>query len=100
MEWVFDDGTVVRLGGEVEGASLLAQRLRQRFANPQLTSQLSRPCPTNWLPVDRMNPLHVNAVIWEVNRGVGKPVLVRGPEIEYPKSTTVPEDDPGEPFFH
>ena len=35
MTWRFSDGTVVELGGKVEGPSLFAQELRQSIADPE-----------------------------------------------------------------
>lgn len=40
MTWRFSDGTTVELGGKVDGPSLFAQKLRERFASNEATVQI------------------------------------------------------------
>lgn len=51
MTWRFSDGTTVELGGEVEGPTLIAQRLRQQIATGEETVQ-AWPPPGGTLPLD------------------------------------------------
>lgn len=86
MRWVFDDGTVVHLGGKVEGNSPLAKSLRQDVAkvgteNPLSVQLSARPSP--WVAVDLRNPLHVD----EWLRNEPKSRLVEFPALERPVRT-------------
>lgn len=56
-EWRFSDGTIVRLGGEVEGASLFAQELRESLG--EVTELEFGPCPSPLIPFDKWNPDHM-----------------------------------------
>jgi hypothetical protein len=53
--WRFSDGTVAHLGGEVEGASLFAQQLREVLGQPDLQMELG-PSPGPLVAVDLSNP--------------------------------------------
>jgi hypothetical protein len=50
--WRFSDGTIVHLGGEVEGSSLFAQELRRELEQPDLEVQIW-PHPNPGVPLDR-----------------------------------------------
>jgi hypothetical protein len=52
MIWRFSDGTTVELGGNVEGPTLIAQRLRSHLARPRTVSI--------WPPPGGDAPLDVN----------------------------------------
>lgn len=54
MIWSFSDGTTVELGGNVEGATLLAQRLRNDLAAPQLVCIW--PPPGGYVELDLDDP--------------------------------------------
>lgn len=58
--WRISDGTTYTLGGEVEGASLFAQELREHLATVQELS-IAYPGPT--IPFERDNPTHVDMLI-------------------------------------
>lgn len=49
MIWQFSDGTTVELGGNIEGATILAQQLRQDLPRA-LVYPYRHPCPAT--PVD------------------------------------------------
>lgn len=45
MQWKFSDGTVVSLGGDVEGSTLFAQELRGDIAAPERVTVELTPIP-------------------------------------------------------
>lgn len=64
MEWRFSDGTVVHLGGKVEGNGALAKQLLgeqevERELHRPITVNV-RPQPTSGVDLDVNNPRHVN----------------------------------------
>jgi hypothetical protein len=58
MIWKFSDGTTVELGGKVEGATLLAQRLRSQLAEPQSVGIWPPPC--GYVALDLDDPALLN----------------------------------------
>lgn len=54
MIWSFSDGTTVELGGNVEGATLLAQRLRQELAETE--TLCIWPPPNDGVAFDKTDP--------------------------------------------
>lgn len=83
MRWVFDDGTVVHLGGKVEGNSELARSLRLDVAQ---TTHAERPLalplgprPSEWVVLDVKNPHHVDS--WLRNTPT-RAQLVAAPDVE------------------
>jgi hypothetical protein len=55
MKWRFSDGTVVELGGNVEGATYFAQAIRSLIADPR-THVAIWPEPTETVPLDVDDP--------------------------------------------
>jgi hypothetical protein len=88
MEWVFSDGTVVRLGGEVEGGSLFAQRVRAKIANPGTGVTMRRPQPCGMSPLDVNNWLSVQSLLDDMQQ----PKVLSSPLLTWPH--VVPDDDP------
>jgi hypothetical protein len=52
MKWVFSDGTVAHLGGEIEGTTYFAQLLRELVSQPSTVGI--------WAPPDGGVPLDLN----------------------------------------
>ncbi len=57
--WRFSDGTTVELGGNVEGASLFAQHLRERLSRPPLFISIW-PLPAPRIDLDLNDIAHVD----------------------------------------
>jgi hypothetical protein len=81
VEWRFSDGTVVRLGGVVEGVSAFAQRLRddlERLAEDFRPPEVAvGPMPAPLEKLDPQNAYHVNAWVMEsADRHIITPVSV------------------------
>jgi hypothetical protein len=53
--WVFSDGTVAKLGGNVEGGTAFAQALREEIADPSTLVGLG-PIPGPSVPLDVNDP--------------------------------------------
>ena len=83
MEWKFSDGTVVRLGGEVEGASVFAQEMRSLLTQPQGVSVTILYPHT--LPLDPNDPLSVSLLLRE--QSLYGPALTAGEFLPTPKLT-------------
>lgn len=58
MTWKFSDGTAVALGGDVEGASLFAQSIRESLADTPLIGL--GPEPSVPVPLDTGDVLHMD----------------------------------------
>ena len=88
MEWKISDGTVVHLGGEIEGDGPVAQRLLedlQRMADGVLVYVGVRPEPAGSEPLDLDSALHVNA--WVFGAALRESATVESaPEIEFPET--------------
>ena len=84
MEWQFSDGTVVRLGGVVEGDSAFADRLRSELVLLPLGRAKSvcvEPEPSSGETLDPDNARHVE--IWSEDWSRFFDVtLTSGPELE------------------
>ncbi len=61
MIWRFSDGTTVELGGKVEGATLLAQRLRFELAETQQITIWALPSPS--IEFDKAAPALLDAFL-------------------------------------
>ena len=55
MIWYFSDGTIAKLGGEIEGGTAFAQELRHLLADPKQRVQV-KPIPDEAPLLDRNNP--------------------------------------------
>jgi hypothetical protein len=83
MTWELSDGTVVRLGGDVEGSTALAVRLRMaasaaKRGAPDLVSY--GPQPGAWAPLDLANESLVNIWVRTAAAKAGVAVL-KAPEL-------------------
>lgn len=77
--WKFSDGTIVRLGGDVEGGSLLAQELREYM--PRVT-EVPAPIGSAHEEAFNMNdPRHVALYLQQAVAEHGGDVkIIQGPE--------------------
>jgi hypothetical protein len=83
MIWTVSDGTTVELGGNVEGATVLAQQLRQELARPGLQVTIW-PLPDGKVDLDPNNPALLDAwlreeIAWR-NRARGLPLKLTSPD--------------------
>lgn len=104
--WIFSDGTVVHLGGLIEGATIFAQQLREKVQLPFLHPKvrLGLP-PAGAVKVNLNDPAMVNAwledevehrrLIW--SRQNDRPLAETKPPIRIIER---PENIPPLPFEH
>jgi|1185.fasta_scaffold334048_1 hypothetical protein len=95
--WVLSDGTEVRLGGDVKGASEAARELRSDVARVRRGAAIPVqvcPPPGGSASLDVGVDYHVDAWIRAIARWQGV-VIVSAPEVEYPDPYAGDEDEPG-----
>jgi hypothetical protein len=84
VTWHFSDGTVAKLGGEIEGGTAFAQKLRNNLSGTPLVPD--GPMPSRGKPLDRSNPTHFDWFLRnEMNRPCNKWMMVsiiKAPEVE------------------
>lgn len=93
MTWVLSDGTEVELGGEVRGATVFAQELRQAIADKRTTVRVD-PNPMPELRLDVNEPFLLDRFIRDEGAAQWRPVkvtVVKGPKVERPASIPVYE---------
>lgn len=86
MIWRFSDGTTVELGGNVEGPTLLAQRLRQQIASGSELVSIWPP-PGGDVPLDTSDAAILDA--W-LGRELDYLRRVRGLNISLARPSNVP----------
>ncbi len=100
MKWVLSDGTVIHLGGEVEGDSPIAKVLRRELSPPYRLMPV-HPIPSGAVPLDPNNPHHLAEAISDATRchEGGRVGVVSAPEMPKPEPGFELEPDPdADPF--
>lgn len=103
MKWEFSDGTVAHLGGDVEGATVFAQRLRSAIASSDTTVSIW-PEPSESVALDVEDPaifdrflrneVAIPALGWMMTS------LVRAPEVPPLPDPPWDDEDDGIPMIH
>ncbi|MFO7178992.1 MAG: hypothetical protein DIU78_009860 [Pseudomonadota bacterium] len=75
MIWRFSDGTTVELGGNVEGDTYFAQRLRAEL--PERATVSIWPLPSDAVPFDRSDPALLDAMLTHFARSEGVRIVQR-----------------------
>jgi hypothetical protein len=100
LEWRFSDGTVVRLGGVIEGDGPMARALRgdlERMAAGRPVVVNVAPHPGGDDPLDVGDPYHVHQWLGQTLRGLTGVQLTAAPVVAVPQ---FPNDRPIEPYGH
>lgn len=96
--WRFSDGTVVHLGGVVDGDSAFAREVRQELARPDVEVSIW-PLPGGSVPLDKNDPALLNAFLWDssyIPRQRGELELVDAPDVpDLPPDPRPGENVPG-----
>lgn len=80
MIWRFSDGTTVGLGGSVEGATILAQQLRETLRRPQVLVEIWPP-PGGSVPLDVNDAALLDAWLqWEMRDRRRLPLTLTRPD--------------------
>lgn len=94
MTWILSDGTEVELGGEVRGASVFAQELREAFAHGEAQVEVYAP-PGGDVTLDLKDPTLLDMYLRQEGSGQWRPkkvTIVRSPQFER-RVFEQPEDD-------
>lgn len=93
MRWELSDGTVVHLGGQVEGDSRVAKFLARDLDVRNRRRILLHPIPCGDEPLDPNNPYHVRETVHTAVRCLGV-ALVSEPDLPMRSGTPPKKPDP------